>query len=53
MFVAQYLAEAGRFGGDIQKILDTDGSIILDTYYYVSFVNRYRNVEMELNKCHQ
>ena len=50
MLIAQYLAEAGRFGGDIQKILDTDGSIVLDTYYYVIFANRYRYVEMELNR---
>ena len=50
MFVAQVLAENGRFGGDVQKILNTDGSIVLDTYYYINFVNRYNTVNFELNR---
>lgn len=50
MYVAQIVAEHGRFSGDIQKILNTDGSIVLDTYYYVNFVDQYKNVDFELNR---
>lgn len=50
MYVAQVLAENGRFGGDVQKILDTDGGIVLDTFYYINYTNQYKYVEYELNR---
>lgn len=50
MFVAQVLAENGRFGGDIQKILDADGSIVIDTFHYINYVNERKYVEFMLNR---
>lgn len=50
MIVAQVLAENGRFAGDVKKILDTQGDIVLDTFYYVNYVNKLKNVTIELNR---
>lgn len=50
MQIALAVAGKGYYGGDIEKVFNARGDFVIDTYFYIQFLNDYDIELHNLNK---
>lgn len=48
--IALTVAGKGYYGGDIEKVFNARGDFVIDTYFYIQFLNDYEIEVHNLNK---